>query len=417
MSHEPSRKLGIILTSRTDSTGKLIFNRLSLLEKMGYHVRIYIVGKYPDGHPGENIFHGLRARVSYELPGFMAQLFKAALWLPYLAIRNPRGFFKAAFTAIKLLPVARCRFRLASAVLHAANISGKYSRREGINCFYSFASDDAAGIAMFAGMYCDVDFCFGASAADINVQSAQELLLKINVARFITVPSQHLKNHLRELGLFPTRVYALPLGVDLKHFRFPPMLKPPAEPYKLLTICDLTRDHGVDKIITACGLLRQQGIKVFYTIIGLGPDKDRLEMCIKNLKLEKSVRIVERADESIRLREYHNADIFIWNRHASDVMVPCDIPGTMIEAAASGLPVIAARNGAITELIEHEETGILFSPDSAEEIAAACKMLFDDEIIRELIIIKARLTVEGKFDMRKRVSDFIDICENNEILV
>jgi glycosyltransferase involved in cell wall biosynthesis len=384
---------------------------------MGYHVRLFISGKAPDRRSSENVFESLKARVSYDSTYFPAQLLKAALWLPYLAICNPRGFFKALLTAVKLLPEARCRLRLVSAMLCAANISGKYARREDINYFYSFASDDAASIAMFAGMYCGVDFCFGASAADINAQSGQELLRKINVARFITVPSQHLKNHLRELGLFPTRVYALPLGVDLKHFRFPPMLKSPAEPYKLLTICDLTRDHGVDKIITACGLLRQQGIKVFYTIIGLGPDKDRLEMCIKNLKLEKSVRIVERADESIRLREYHNSDIFICNRHASDVMAPCDIPGTMIEAAASGLPVVAARDGVIHELIEHEETGILFSPDSAEEIAAACKMLFDDEIIRELVIIKARLAVEGKFDMRKRVEDFVEICKNNEILV
>lgn len=416
MSNEQSRKLGIILTGSTDSTRKLIFSRLSLLEKMGYHVRIYVVGKAPGGRPGENIFQGLRARVSYELPGFMAQLFKAALWLPYLAVRNPRGFMKAALMAVKLLPVARCRFRLASAVLHAANISGKYARREDVNYFYTFVSDDAASIAMFAGIYCGVDFCFGASAADIRVQSGQEVLQKINAARFITVPSQHLKNHLRELGLFPTRVYALPPGVDLEHFSFPPALELPGEPYKLLSICDLTREHGVDKIITACGLLRQKGLKIFYTIIGSGPDKDRLEMCIKNLKLEKAVRIVERADEGVRLREYHNADIFIWNRHTPDAEPPCDIPETMLEAAASGLPVIAARNGAITELIEHEETGLLFSPDSAEEMAAACKMLLDDEIIRELIIIKARLTVEGKFDMRKRVKDFVDICENNEIL-
>ena len=53
-------------------------------------------------------------------------------------------------------------------------------------------------------------------------------------------------------------------------------------------------------------------------------------------------------------------------------------PGAILEAFQCGLPVVAARTGGVSELVEHEESGLLVEPRSAAEVASAIKRLLDE---------------------------------------
>ena len=60
-------------------------------------------------------------------------------------------------------------------------------------------------------------------------------------------------------------------------------------------------------------------------------------------------------------------------------------PGVILEAFQCGLPVVAARWGGVSELVEHEESGLLVAPRSAAEVESAITRLLDEpELYRQL---------------------------------
>jgi glycosyltransferase involved in cell wall biosynthesis len=68
----------------------------------------------------------------------------------------------------------------------------------------------------------------------------------------------------------------------------------------------------------------------------------------------------------------------------------------MIEALASGLPIVAARSGASHEIVDEEENGLLYEADSAHSLVAAVRRLFSDEGFREALAREARAAAEGR---------------------
>jgi glycosyltransferase involved in cell wall biosynthesis len=73
---------------------------------------------------------------------------------------------------------------------------------------------------------------------------------------------------------------------------------------------------------------------------------------------------------------------------ASDIAVvpsiwPEPFGRVAIEAMAHGLPVVAAAHGGLTEIVEHEVTGLLVTPGSSERLGEALARLIDDPRLRE----------------------------------
>ncbi|MCA1848668.1 MAG: glycosyltransferase, partial [Actinobacteria bacterium] len=68
----------------------------------------------------------------------------------------------------------------------------------------------------------------------------------------------------------------------------------------------------------------------------------------------------------------------------------------MIEALASGLPIVAARSGASHEIVDEEENGLLYEADSAPSLVAAVDRLFSDEGFRGALARAARAAAERR---------------------
>jgi len=74
------------------------------------------------------------------------------------------------------------------------------------------------------------------------------------------------------------------------------------------------------------------------------------------------------------------------------------VPVVLMEAMASGVPVIATRIAGIPELIEDGRSGLLVAPGRADLLAAALRRLRDDEGLRQVLAAGARTRVEEEFD-------------------
>jgi glycosyltransferase involved in cell wall biosynthesis len=117
-----------------------------------------------------------------------------------------------------------------------------------------------------------------------------------------------------------------------------------------------------------------------------GPDSGEQDGCLELVKqygLSDSVEFT-----GMLLKEEINiygdkCDIFI-NTSQMD-----NIPVTLIEAAAMGLPIVSTNPGGIPMLFEHEKEALLVSPDNTEEMASAIERLVNESELAEKITANA----------------------------
>jgi glycosyltransferase involved in cell wall biosynthesis len=80
------------------------------------------------------------------------------------------------------------------------------------------------------------------------------------------------------------------------------------------------------------------------------------------------------------------------------------LPNVILEAMATGVPVVASRLSAIPEAITDGETGLLVPPGDAEALAAAIARVLQDRALAERLIAQARRRIETDFDIRCNVA-------------
>lgn len=70
---------------------------------------------------------------------------------------------------------------------------------------------------------------------------------------------------------------------------------------------------------------------------------------------------------------------------------------SILEALACGLPVVATREGGIVDSVKHEETGLLVTVDSVDELASAMLRMMEDDELRERVSKRAKEFVREEF--------------------
>jgi glycosyltransferase involved in cell wall biosynthesis len=87
---------------------------------------------------------------------------------------------------------------------------------------------------------------------------------------------------------------------------------------------------------------------------------------------------------------YASADLFVFPSTTETLGM------AMIEALASGLPVVAARSGAVHEVVSEGENGLLYEPDSDGDLVAAVHRVLQDEALRGTFSQAARVAAEER---------------------
>lgn len=168
--------------------------------------------------------------------------------------------------------------------------------------------------------------------------------------------------HLRLSGVPPERIEHLPMGIDLD--RFTPAGERPPGPLRVLSVARLVSEKGVEDLVVALRLLADRGIDAELTLVGAGPLAGRLQA----LALELGVRLELLGSVA------HEALPDLHRR--SDVLVLDSAPRAtwreqfgfaVVEAMASGLPVLAGDSGSLDEVVGDPEQ--LVRPHDAVALA------------------------------------------------
>jgi len=164
-------------------------------------------------------------------------------------------------------------------------------------------------------------------------------------------------------------------------------------------VARLVEKKGLDDLIAAADILRRRGRAFQLEIIGTGPQRDALQAQAERLGLADCVRLPgDQAHEKVCLA-YQRASVFA---------LPCviasngdrdGIPNVLLEAMASGVPVVSTPVSGIPELIEPGVNGLLVSPNDPAALAEAIDKLLASQELRERLARAARAKIESSFSL------------------
>jgi len=210
----------------------------------------------------------------------------------------------------------------------------------------------------------------GGNAEEFFARSFFWIRPTIRLADRLVVPSGFLRQVFARFGL---TVEVVPNVVDLS--RFAPQQADsgprPGAPHIIVTR-NLEPIYDIEAALRALAIVRKTLPGARMTIAGSGPERNRLSELAAALGLMEHATFSGRLDNDRMGELYRQADLFL-NPSLVDNM-----PISILEALASGVPVVTTDVGGIPFLVEHQKTAILVSPRDADAMARALLDLLAD---------------------------------------
>jgi colanic acid/amylovoran biosynthesis glycosyltransferase len=208
--------------------------------------------------------------------------------------------------------------------------------------------------------------------------------------------SRHWGKRLQAHGCDPDRIIVHHMGVDITRFRYRP--RQPAGATRLLTVGRLVEKKGLVYALQAVRLARERGVRLRYTIVGDGPLRQSLEALAGELRIKEIVTFTGWYDQSDVVRQMYAHDVLVAPSVTDRIGDQEGIPVTLMEAMATGMPVISTRHSAIPELVTDGESGILVAEGDVEGLAGAIERLARDPATRTSMGRSGQSVVEAEFN-------------------
>lgn len=225
------------------------------------------------------------------------------------------------------------------------------------------------------------------------LRSMQRLV--VNNADKVITPSMYFKNLVSKWVDNIDKVHCIYNGIDLTDI---PESKNIYEEKTIVTAGRLVPWKGFGPLILSMKSLPDW--KLY--IAGDGPMKKELENLILENYLQTRVFLLGQVKREDLIKKIQTCDIFILNTHFESFSFQ------VVEAMACGTPVITTDVGNLSEIIDHEQNGILVVPDDTATIVKWCLSLSSDKNKRESIINSAKKKVE-QFSIQDTVDKVVNM--------
>jgi glycosyltransferase involved in cell wall biosynthesis len=222
-----------------------------------------------------------------------------------------------------------------------------------------------------------------------------------HVDQLLSVSSRLAEKMSRDVGIPLDRIHVIRNGVNLT--RFPSSRAASAQPVDEQTsgavvlgaagrLVDV-KNHA--SLIEAVQILRTRGRNVTAVIAGEGPLRGELEAQIERLGLREHVRLLGHRHDIETM--FSSIDIFVQPSKSEGMS------NTILEAMASGLPVVATAVGGADEMVIEGSTGLLAPPLDAARLADVLDVLVSDVSRRRSMGSAARTRAREEFSLERMV--------------
>ncbi|OGA50715.1 MAG: hypothetical protein A3G25_11475 [Betaproteobacteria bacterium RIFCSPLOWO2_12_FULL_63_13] len=195
-----------------------------------------------------------------------------------------------------------------------------------------------------------------------------------------------MRQRLLGIGCPAEHASVIHLGVDQTRFAFEQRRHRRADDtLRLLVVARLAEKKGIPVVLRAVRRLLDRGMDLSLRIGGEGEDRAALIALWRELGIERHVTFIGPLDRAGERRELSSCDLLLQTSVVAANGDEEGIPVVLMDAIASGVPVIASRHSGIPELVEHERTGLLVPEgDDAATADAIARLAADGALARRL---------------------------------
>ena len=393
-------RIGYVLKVFPRLSETFIINEVSELDRQGVEVSIFSLHA-----PSEDVPH----RILRDLRAPVTRI--DALTEPSdRECREARGILskrlvECEWLGERLLP--RKYVKLAVQLAHAARSTPVLTR------LHAHFASRAAHVAMLASLLGGWRFSFTAHAKDIYHDEVDPdvLRVKMRTAELVVTVTEYNRRTLLALGRgiedLEKKVVRVYNGVDLSLFH--PAASGEKPRSRILGVGRLVEKKGFPTLIRACAVLRERGIPFTCDLIGSGAQEPTLRSMIAELALGDA--IVLRGGLPLE-------EIASEIRRASLVVLPCVVasdgnvdalPTVLLEAMASGVPVVSTAISGIPEIVVDGETGHLVAPSDTVALADVIQRILEDPRAADRLGRAGRQRAERLFDLHMNVARLHDL--------
>ena len=279
------------------------------------------------------------------------------------------------------------------------------------NATLAFFGVPSGAVAYFTKMICNIPYIVSLRGGDVPGFRPYDFRVYHKlIAPFLRViwknASAIVANSegLRGLALqFDSRfeIPVIPNGVDFELYRTDE--RDWSSP-RLFSAGRIVHQKGLDLALRALAGLKDLDWE--WRIAGDGPQMEALKTLANELEISQRVEFIGWQGRDDLIEQYRRANLFLFpSRHEG-------MPNAVLEAMASGLPVIASKISGNEELVVDWETGFLFPSEDVSLLHVALKRLLNDSVLRQKMGSASRRRVEERYSWENTAQQYALLLEN-----
>lgn len=311
--------------------------------------------------------------------------------LPPLRWRNlRRSWFKHVKQAPLMIPEARVRQLIHESLRFDAGVVHIFFGHIGVQLLPFIAASPRPVVVSFHG-------------ADVGVDAERPawrtaLQQVFQRSALILARSESLLGGLEKLGCPRPKLRLQRTGIPLEAWPFRARPLPEDGAWHFVQACRLVRKKGLRTTLRAFSEIAPRYPKATLTLAGDGPLLEELRGAAASAGLADRIHFPGFLDQDALRRLIYSAHAFF---HPSET--PADgnregVPNALLEAMASGLPVLATHHGGIPEAVTHGQSGYLAAEGDAPALARAALDLLADPARYQTMAAAACAEVGAKFE-------------------
>jgi glycosyltransferase involved in cell wall biosynthesis len=250
---------------------------------------------------------------------------------------------------------------------------------------------------------------YDASMHEVLIEHADTYPLLFQQASAIVVVSRAMEQKLASLGASAGKLRYNPYGVDCGQFAG---ADPAHAPATFLAVGRFTPKKAPHRTLEAFAKVRRLIPTAALRMIGDGPLTTDCRRLARALGIEQSVTFLGAQPPAVVRAELRGARCFV--QHSVEA-ASGDTEGTpvaILEAGATGLPIVATRHAGIPDVVIDGETGFLVDEHDVDGMAQRMLRLAEDPVLAGRLGGAARARIEGCFSMERSIGDLWKIIQS-----
>jgi len=228
--------------------------------------------------------------------------------------------------------------------------------------------------------------------------------------------SNNLKKEILKLGVNAEKVFVVFNAVDLEVFKPPEkhelndikeikekLFEVGKDDFLILNARHLRPVYGIEYLIYATKIVTERVKNVKFIILGEGELKEKLNVMIQSMRLQKHVKLVGKIPRTLMPKLMRTSSLYV-NTSLADGMSP-----SMLEACASGIPIVSFDVGGANDVIDDGINGFLVPPRDYRMLASKIIYLLQNPDILKKMGMMARRKAEMQFNAENRYNIILSI--------